>query len=192
MKTFMIFFCVNAFELTNSCLYLRHYAAIKLSLFRWVPMVLREPINICNTEAAVGYPEGERDLKSLEPATLKPLAGRQFLMKDLQQMHRTLGFRYRQLITKVTLPKSFNFTAYSTRDLVDDIHSVQKQLGDAVPQLNQLIRLMKLEHGNINTTCNFHKDDKSTGDFYKLKNFARMLVCSEVVLNDADVLSSSL
>jgi hypothetical protein len=34
-------------------------------------MVLREPINICNTEAAVGYPEGERDLKSLEPATLK-------------------------------------------------------------------------------------------------------------------------
>ena len=59
-------------------------------------------------------------------------------MEDLQQMHRKLGSRHRQLL-KVALPESFNPISYSARDLANEIRSVQKQLGEAVPKLNGFV-----------------------------------------------------
>ena len=59
-------------------------------------------------------------------------------MEDLQQLHRTLGSRYKQLLN-VALPKSFDPTGYSARDLANDIRSVQNQLGNDLPIVNEFV-----------------------------------------------------
>ena len=68
----------------------------------------------------------------------QPLIGRQYLLEDLSQLHRTLGARYKQL-SKVNLSDSFNPLVYSIDNLITEIRSVQKQLGDAFPKLKGFV-----------------------------------------------------
>ena len=68
----------------------------------------------------------------------QPLIGRQYLLEDLSQLHRTLGARYKQLL-KVNLSDSFDPLVYSTANLITELRSVQKQLGDAIPKLKGFV-----------------------------------------------------
>ena len=69
----------------------------------------------------------------------QPLIGRQYLHKDLHQLHGSLGPRYKQLL-EVGLSESFDPLIYSARSLITELRSVQKQLADAIPKLKQFVR----------------------------------------------------
>lgn len=179
------------------------------SFLRWICPNRGDPRCILNIPIDIGkvtIPEEEyssikkeqgRSLPSSRGSLrskLQPLTGRQYLVEDLKHLQRSLGSRHREIM-KVSLPESINFTTYSARDLVHDIRSVQKQLRDVFPELDQFIRLMKMKYSNIDATFILQKDEKvddrsfpSADDFSNLKTFSRILVIGEFKLADTDQL----
>ena len=67
--------------------------------------------------------------------------GRSFLEEDLRLLQKTVGSRHPELL-KLNLSEKIDPETYSTLDLIVDLQSMQKQLGDLFPRLRFFVRKM--------------------------------------------------
>lgn len=65
---------------------------------------------------------------------IQVVVARAFLEEDLRFLQKTVGSRHSELL-KVNLSEKFDPETYSANHLIEDLSSMQKQLGESIPQI---------------------------------------------------------